>query len=105
MLKIAVVAYNYELSMKAIRELAENDMNSKPKVIRRDKILMEDNTQYVAFPTYNHVRGHCIDQLIVVDDFRWFVYRKQRELIDWIRYRIDCASCVPREFQEIEYEW
>ena len=104
MLRIAVVAYNYELSLKAIRELAENDTNSKPKIICRDKILMDDDTQYITFSTYNNVRGHCIDQLIIVDDFRWEVYSKQYELIDWIKYRM-WMSCVPEEFQELKYEW
>lgn len=104
MLKIAVVAFDYELSCKALRVIAEND-NSIPKVIRKDNIIMKDETQYIALPTYNHARGHCFDQLIIVDDSRWEVYGKQYELIDWIKYRLSCASYVPEEFQILEYEW
>lgn len=105
MLSIAVVAYNFELSCRAIRILADNDLNSKPKIIRRDEIIMEDDVKYKAFPTYNHARGHCIDQIIIVDDNRWEVYQQQYELIDWLKYRLDCTSCVPEEFQILKYEW
>ena len=84
-LSIAVVSFNFDLSCKAIRDIAENDMNSKIKIARRDEIIMEDDTRYKAFSTYNHVRGHCIDQLILVDDSRWIVYDQQYELIDWVK--------------------
>ena len=65
---------------------------------------MKDGTRYFIFPTFNHVRGHCIDQLIIVDDFRWMVYEQQYELIDWIKYRM-MHSCVPEEFQIQKYEY
>lgn len=103
-LNIAIVAFNYELSKRALWEIANNDTNSKIKVRTKDYIIMEDGTKYKIFPTYNHVRGHCIDQLIIVDDDRWEVYNQQHELIDWIKYRM-FMSCVPEEFQIQEYEW
>ena len=103
-MRIAVVAFNYKLSLRALRVIAEND-NSEIERIYKDKIVMKDGNEYHAFPTYNHVRGHIIDQFIVVDDSRWEVYSQQLELIDWIRYRLDCVSCVPEEFQELKYEW
>ena len=104
-LHIAVVAYNFELSCKAIRVLAENDINSKPKTIRKDMVVMEDETKYQAFPTYNHARGHSVDQIIIVDDNRWFVYDEQFELLDFLKYRLYCTSCVPEVFQIQRYEW
>ena len=105
MLSIAVVAYNFELSCKAIKILAKNDANSKPKIIYKDKIIMNDNTRYQAFPTYNHARDCWIDQIILVDDFRWHVYDQQYELIDWLKLRLYCTSNVPEEFQIQRYEW
>jgi len=104
MLYIAVVAYNFELSCRAIRILAENDANTEIKTIRKDVIEMSDNTKYKAFSNYNHVRGHYIDQLVIVDDFRWNVHMQQEELISWIKYRM-MHSCVPKEFQIQEYEY
>lgn len=103
-LNIAIVAFNYELSKKAMREIAYNDVDSKIKIKQYDYIIMEDDTRYKIFPTYNHVRGHCIDQLIIVDDDRWEVYAQQYELIDWIKYRM-FMSCVPEELQIQRYEW
>lgn len=104
MLNIAVVGYNFELSCKAIRIIAEND-NCKINKITKDSIFMEDGTKYKAFPTYNHARGHIVDQIIIVDDNRWEVYQKQYELIDWLKYRLGCVSCVPEEFQILEFEY
>jgi hypothetical protein len=105
MLNIAVVAFNFELSCRAVKEIALNDVDSKPIMMLRDTIKMEDGTWYQAFPTFNHVRGHTIDQIIIVDDSRWNVYQQQYELIDWLKYRMDCTSCVPEEFQILTYEW
>lgn len=105
MLNVAVVAFNFDLSCKALRVLAENDQDSKIKRMQKDVILMEDGTKYRSFPTYNHTRGHIVDQVIIVDDCRWKVYNQQSELINWLKYRMDCVSCVPEEFQIQEYEW
>jgi len=66
---------------------------------------MNDGTRYKSFPTYNHARGHSIDQIIIVDDNRWEVYQQQAELIDWLKYRLECTSCVPEEFQIQEFEY
>lgn len=104
-LSIAVVSFNFELSCKAIKEIAENDMDSKIKIVRRDEILMEDGTRYKAFLTYNHARGCRVDQIILVDDSKWYVYNQQYELIDFLKYRLYCTSCVPEEFQIQKYEW
>lgn len=65
---------------------------------------MDDDTIYYVFPNYNHVRGILIDQLIIVDDFRWHVYKQQEELIDWIKYCMK-NSYVPEEFKVQKYEW
>jgi len=103
-LNIAVVGYNYELSCRAIRLIAENDINAEIKIARKNEILMNDETKYKAFPTYNHVRGHCIYQIIIVDDSRWNVYEHQDELIEWLKYRLDYTSYVPEEFQIQRYK-
>lgn len=104
-LHIAVVAYDFRLSCKAIKELAMSDKNSKIKIARKDEIMMEDGTRYKAFPTYNHTRGKWIDQIIIVDDDRWKVYDQQYELIEWLKIRVDCTSYIPEEYQIQEYEW
>lgn len=107
MLNIAVVGYNYELSCEAIRLLADNDVNNNINTVicRKDLIEMNDRTRYKAFPTYNHARENIIDQVIIVDDNRWNVYQQQFELINWLKYRMECTSCVPEEFQIQKYEY
>ncbi len=102
-LRIAIVGFNYEQSKRALREIVEADCSKMKR--KSDRIIeMDDGTLYCIFPTYNHVRGYCIDQLIIVDDERWHVYKEQEELIEWIKYRMT-FSCVPKEFQIQEYEW
>ena len=107
MLNIAVVAYNYDLSCKAIRELVESDMGSKPKHIRKNEILMEDGTRYKAFHNAIDTRGKLIDvdQIILVDDSRWMVYIQQYEIIDYLISQLHLYSRVPEEFQILKYEW
>lgn len=102
-LRIAIVGFNYELSKKAMLKIAEVDYSTIKRKSNK-YIEMDDDTLYCVFPNYNHVRGYQIDQLIVVDDFRWEIYNQQEELIDWIKYRMK-HSCVPEEFQVQKYEW
>jgi len=73
--------------------------------MKKDNIEMNDGTRYKAFSNYNNTRGHWIDQIIIVDDYKWKVYDQQEELISWLKYRLGCVSCVPEEFQIQEYEW
>jgi predicted HAD superfamily hydrolase len=102
-LRIAIVGFNYEQSKRAMKEIANIDC-SKIERMSDKSIEMNDGTKYYIFPTYNHVRGYCIDQLIIVDDYRWEVLYQEEELIDWIKYRM-MHSCVPEEFKIQKYEW
>ena len=102
-LNIAIVAFDYRCSKEAMKLIAQSD-ESTIKKISNDYIEMHDGTVYRIFPTFNHVRGHFISQLFIVDDFRWMVFKKQAELIDWIKYRL-VYSDVPEEFQIQKYEW
>ncbi len=104
-LSIAVVGYNYKLSCRAIRQVAENDMDSKIKFARQDLVLMDDGTRYKAFTNNtDSLRGVLVDQIILVDDYRWGVILQQHGLISYLKERLH-RSCVPEEFQIQEYEW
>lgn len=51
------------------------------------------------------LRGHRFDQLILFDDERWMIKWERSEFIKRIIERcISWYSCVPEEFQIIEYE-
>jgi len=93
------------LSCKALREIVENDISSKPYIKRKDRVLMEDETTYMVISSVDKVRGHIFDQLIIVDDSRWMIFEKQEEILDWMKYRLFHSSCVPEEFQIQKYEY
>lgn len=103
-LNIAIVGYNQELSCRALWTIVDNDRNSKFAVRKRDSVAMEDNTKYRAVSKEEQVRGYNVDQIIIVDDYRWKIFDKQWELIDYLKSRL-VTSCVPEEFQIQKYEW
>lgn len=95
-LTVAIIAHNYECSCNTIKEIAENDMDSKVKNVRRDEIIMEDSTKYKAFPTYSHLRGCRIDQAIIVSDI-WNEYK--HKIYEELKCRLEYTSYVPEEYQ------
>ncbi len=103
-LNIAVVAFNYVLALRACKVLADNDTDTKIKRKCKEYIEMEDGTRYKHFSNYNNARGHKIDQIILVDDFRWDIYQEQFELIDYLKSKVS-VSCVPDEFLIQQYEY
>lgn len=64
---------------------------------------MQDNTKYFIIHNETSFRGIKIDQLIIVDDYRWNVYKKKKDLIRFAKVCLAC-SCVPDEFLVLEYE-
>jgi len=103
-LHIAVLGYNYKLSCRALYEVAENDIDSKPKIRKKDTIIMEDGTKYTALPTnIDRVRGYHFDQLIIADDSRWMIFKECGEILNYLGYRLG-ASYVPEEFKTQKYE-
>ena len=73
--------------------------------MKKDIVEMTDGTKYIALSNYNSMRGYYIDQIIIVDDFRWNIYSEKYKLIDLLEHRLSCISCVPEEFLKQEYEW
>ena len=51
------------------------------------------------------LRGHSLDQLILFDDGRWMIKWKRCDFIKQVIEKcINWYSCVPEEFQILEYE-
>jgi hypothetical protein len=66
---------------------------------------MRDGTKYMAVSSNpEKLRGIKVDQIILVDDFRWNVYMHQREILRELHGRI-LNSCVPDNLLIQEYEW
>ena len=97
-LNIAVVGYDYKLSCMAIRQIAENDMDSTIKYTGQNEIIMEDGTRYIVFSNLLQTKGFSIDQIILTDDTRWSVLLKQSEILESLTDRLN-RSCVPEALQ------
>lgn len=108
MLHIGVLGYSYDLSIKQLREIVNNDMTSKPKRITRNNIIMEDGTKFTVIPSstdwINWIKGYKFDQLLLVDDNRWMIFNKHYDLIEYLKGRLS-ISFVPEEFKILKYEW
>ena len=107
MLNIAVLGYSYDLSCRALHEIVNNDeYNSKSK--SKFCALMNDDveTKYVALnPNSDYIRGMKLDQLILVDDYRWKILKKHSGYISQCVEPCLYYSCVPEEFLIQKYEW
>ena len=90
-----------------MHEIVKNDeynFKSKSKFCA----LMNDGveTKYIALnPNDDYIRGINLDQLILVDDYRWKILNKHYDYINQCIKPCLCRSCVPEEFQIQEYKW
>jgi len=110
--KIGVLGYDYPLTLKALQEIAENDMDSKPRHIRQTEVTMEDDTIYFALSgslkaIMEKTRGMKLDQIIIVDDFRWNIYQKRYDEIQFLKVKLseNRQSLIPYGVRVLQYEW
>lgn len=107
-LKIGFIGYNSQLTQDGLRQFAEN--NEEDVEIfkyRQSYIRLKDGTEIVGLyeNRIDGLRGHRLNQLILFDDERWMIKWKRGDFIKRIIERyINCYSCVPEEFQILEYE-
>lgn len=74
---------------------------------RKSYIRLKDGTEIVGL--YENrgdgLRGHRFDQLILFDDERWMLKRVRYNFIKTVIEKcMSWYSCVPEEFQILEYE-
>lgn len=108
-LNLGILGYNSELSIKGLKQLAENNHE---QVLRFDyganRLLLKDGTQIKAImhvmPVDYQLRGMYLDQLILFDDDRWLISWDKADIIHEIIKELDIRSRVPEEFQIIRYE-
>lgn len=84
------------------------------------KLFIENNREHIAFcnktlimlkdettitPLYSHdsQRGKRFDQLVLFNDHIWNIREERREDIAYILTGCMNTSCVPEEFQLLEY--
>ena len=107
-LKIGFIGYNSQLTQDGLRQFTEN--NEEDVEIfkyRKSYIRLKDGTEIVGLYENRRdgLRGHRLDQIILFDDERWMIKLRRCEFIKQIIERcLNKYSCVPEEFQILEYE-
>ncbi len=107
-LKIGLIGYNSKLTQEGLRQLVENNEEGVEIFkYRQSYIRLKDGTE--IFGLYENrvdgLRGHRLDQLILFDDESWMIKWKRRNFIKQIIEKcVNWYSCVPEEFQILEYE-
>ena len=107
-LKIGFIGYNSQLTQDGLKQFVEN--NEKDIEIfkyQKSYIRLKDGTEIVGLyeNRVDGLRGHRLDQLILFDDERWMIRRKRYNFIKQIIEKcVNWYSCVPKEYQIIQYE-
>ena len=107
-LKIGFIGYNSQLTQDGLIQFAENNKEDVEIFeYRQSYIRLKDGTEIIGLyeNRVGDLRSKRLDQLILFDDERWIIKRDRRDFIKRIIARcIDLYSCVPEEFQILEYE-
>lgn len=103
-LTIAVVAHNYVQSCKTIKELIaqeEGEINFQFE----GHVNFKDGTTYLAFSEYGCTKGRLtwIDQIIIVDNDIYDIYKIQKGVIDALIPMLKYSQ-VPAEYKIIDYK-
>lgn len=107
-LKIGFVGYNSQLTQDGLMQFAENNKEDVEICnYRQSYIRLKDGTE--IFGLYENrkdsLRCQRYDQLILFDDKRWMIKWDRHDFIREIVIRcMSWYSCVPEEFQILEYE-
>lgn len=104
-LKIAILGYNSNMSIKGIRYIFEHNKEQvKYLKCNQDKAYMEllDGTRIESISHNQILRGFKYDQLILFDDERWLIEHKKIDKIAEILNYCMFASCIPKEYKIIK---
>lgn len=107
-LKIGFIGYNSRLIKDGLIQFAENNKEDVEICnYRQSYICLKDVTE--IFGLYENsigdLRSRRLYQLIICDDNRWEIKWKRYDFIQrTIERCISWYSCVPEEFQILEYE-
>lgn len=107
-LKLGFIGYNSRLTQDGLIKFAENNKEDVEICnYRQSYIRLKDGTE--IFGLYENSIGDLgsrrLDQLIIFDDNRWEIKWKRYDFIRrTIERCISWYSCVPEEFQILEYE-
>ena len=107
-LKIGFIGYNSQLTQDGLRKFANNNKEDVAIFKKRTSyIRLKDGTEIIGLyeNRVDGLRGNRLDQLILFDDERWMIKINRHNFIKEIIAKcISWYSCVPEEFQILEYE-
>lgn len=107
-LKIGFIGYNSQLTQDGLRKFVNNNEEDVAIFKKRTSyIRLKDGTEIDGLyeNRVDGLRGHRFDQLILFDDERWMIkWDKHNFIREIISKCISWYSCVPEEFQILEYE-
>lgn len=105
---LAFLGYTRELSVKGLRQFAENNKEQVEKFRFNScdcELYLKDGTRIKAIGySENWLHGYKFDQLILFDDDRWNIKTHKAEGIRMIKACTMYMSNVPEEFQILRYE-
>ena len=104
-MKIGVLGYNSNLTKEALWHIAHADEDAELLTLSTIAAFMSDGTIYDPVKTGQANRGIKYDQIILVDDYRWEILNKQKDIINDFKFCELKYSCVPEDFQILKYEW
>jgi hypothetical protein len=106
MLNIGIISYNMKLTDRALRIISENDANSIPIKRNSNRVEMSDGTVYIPVHQERDIHGKRFDQIILVDDYRWWLLDKQYMLISRAIERLsNLFEYYGMDCQVLRYEW
>ena len=107
-LKIGFIGYNSQLTQDGLRKFANNNEEDVAIFKKRTSyIRLKDGTEIIGLyeNRVDGLRGNGLDQLILFDDERWMIKINRHNFIKEIIAKcMSWYSCVPEEFQILEYE-
>jgi hypothetical protein len=107
-LDMAFLGYTRELSIKGLKQFAENNKEQILKFKNNScncEVYLNDGTRITAIGySENWLHGYKFDQLILFDDDRWEIKVNKEELISMIKNCTMYISNVPEEYQILYYE-
>lgn len=95
---------NIKLGMRLFYDSNKDDV----AIIKDDLIVMKDGTEIRALHDSTATKsflGYNPDQIIIADDYRWGLKVYKKSFIDYVKLVLLAQSCVPAEFQVMEFEY
>ena len=105
MLRVGILAYNESLTTECCKMIAYSDEDAKITNTTQRATYMGDGTAYFAISDSElNNRGRTLDQLILVDDSRWEIFKHKETLIDYLEKYVLNDNLKNTEYRIQMYE-